>query len=203
MSRLCLKQSKTKTKTNMNRKDIKEKLKAFYDWQKANIGTYTDTFTPLDGVTLSITYSTCLGYGDYDFTIEGVSAKVDKSYENILAAFGVDFDEVDPDSDMVVDTIAEYLSKLVDEAYDMHQDLSDEGVNEHTDIDELYTFASFEKLWSYIDGALGDESEEFSINDEYTAVFDKGSKYVTVGCQDIEIDKIRELVEAYDAFQND
>jgi len=185
----------------MNRKDIKEQLNAYYDWQKANIGTYTDTFTPIDGVTLEIEYSTCLGYGDYDFTIERVKAKVDKSYEPILAAFGVDFDEVDPDSDMVIDTISEYLARLTEEAYDMHQDLDGEGIGNHTDLDELSGFSTFEKLWSYIDGQLGDESEEFEINSEYTAVFDKGSKYVVVGCQDIEIDKIRELVRAYDAFQ--
>jgi hypothetical protein len=189
----------------MDKKKLRNRLEALYNWQSVNVGTYTESFEVIPGLELTVKYRTTIAYGDYEFIVHEAKVKVEDESDKILKRLGFNVDDVEG-SDFVEDAMTEYLEHLVDECTDLFRDLDEDDristLRDITDLDEISSdYDTFEDLWNWMESELGEETEFFTINDEYVAEFKKGNKYVTVGCQDIPIDKIRALVVAYDKFQ--
>lgn len=182
----------------MKKNEIKEKLETFYEWQKEAVGDFTETHEIVEGIWVDITYETSLVYGDYDFYVSSAVGTDDKTKKIIEVLHEGDFEN----SDVVQDRIREYLSGLSEEANAMYAELLDCELG--VDLDDLsFNYDNFDNLWEDVEENLEDQEVVVKLTNQYSAVMKKGFQTVTVGCQEIHIDKIREVVAAFNELNNE
>lgn len=184
----------------MKKEEIKSKLEEFYNWQTNAIGTYTESFTLADGIYVDITYQTELVWGDYECYAQKAVGH-DENSNKLLKALNVDYDF--HESDAVSNILSFYLSNLVEEAREMYNELVKAEVDDCVDLDELSNnYATFEDLWEDVEESLTCDVERVTLTNDYDAIVKKDTDHIEVGCQLIHIDKIREVVDAYDRLNS-
>lgn len=194
------------------KKPTKAQIKKFYEFcQKYANGEFHWT-KPLKNVGTLIVDVNC--YGVVDFTGRGIDVNLmDKVEYDYVRNWYIDYDKG-----------MQYLDSIFYETFegDAPDDICGTIADEINDLDPIKDFSwvfnhvpsgsfhieggnilnDFEAFETALLKGLANEQPSVkstvTLNDNYNAIINKGQSQIRVGCQNIEIGKIRELVKVYD-----
>lgn len=183
-------------------KELEKALKILWQWRRTNVGNYTEVLESKNGkLKVEVSYTTEVRNGTYQWYWDEATPKLTKEQKNAFDALGLDDGDIVEYLD-ISEILKIYLQDLRTEQEDFVQEVWDsdeDNILDHTyfDMDEIHEYATFEDLWEQVV-----EHEELTtdvkLNDRYNATITQGSNDVTVGCQTINIERIRQVVEAWD-----
>lgn len=177
----------------------KKKVKAIYDFvHKLTTKITKKTFKICEGCVVT---AEC----GYEFTENGsiypyvnkFTAKTSGEISKFVKAVGYGTDIHTLLSGVELD---EYID-VKDETIKLNLLYKDAGMDydDHGWIIEMVSHSDFDEVWDIIEEEqLQETVPTIYLNSSYAALIDKKNKSVKVGCQTFSIDRVRQIVEAYD-----
>lgn len=177
----------------------KNKVKKVYDFVKANAVEWEHTIELCKGVQAELVYSTYLENGEWNASIDHQEFILSEGAQEVmdLCKFDIaeDFDFFNSEPDWLG------LYKLDEQLVDLCEraDLNDDDRG-WFDVGIWDDLDSFEEIFARIEAhyQVNQKIAEVVLNSSYTAVIDKETDTVRVGCQTFPIGKVRAIVAAYD-----
>lgn len=199
-------------KTKLTVEEKTKKIEDFYNWAKKSIVNVMSRVYPISpGVKVKIIY---------DIEIDGINLSYDESHRDLILSKSMErtFDDLGInyyDVEMGFD-VDEHGALSGDKKYSDLVNRFDDKIhllcNElNIDVHDIYwngimdgTYPDSDSFVVDIEELIEEEVQDVKIvlNKEYTAIVTEGDSNVAVGCQRIHIDKIKEIVEAWDELNS-
>jgi uncharacterized protein YaaQ len=176
-------------------KTTKQKVKQIYDFIKSNCKVKKQNIELSPYFTVNATYNV---YYDYGFEYEVIDEKY-KFPKNFESTFRILTGE-NPESYADID-YSDYID--MNNINDTLEDLISEiGYDDSDTINSMSDYDTWTEYWvnygEYFEEVKKPKIPPIKLTSQYDAIIDKKNQLVKVGCQDISIDKVREIIAEYD-----